>query len=121
MKTGQLEIINMTAVNTAKDLMGDRFPKMIEYFLEDTQMYMEEIKRGLTEQDLQTILISAHTIKSSAKQLGADRLSDIALQLESLCNEMVDTNNPDFLALEGLNEKLKNEIILATPELNKFC
>lgn len=121
METKQLEIINISTLNTAKDLMGDRFPQMIQYFLEDTVMYMEEIKRGLSEQNIQAILTSAHTIKSSAKQLGVDRLSDTAMRIESLCNEMVDTNNPDFHILESLNEKLKNEMILATPELNKFC
>ena len=101
--------------------MGDRFPVMIKYFLEDLQMYMEEIARGLKEQNTQVIVSSAHTIKSSAKQLGVDRVSDIAKQIESLCREMIDTNKQEFLSLEELNSKLRNEVILATPELNKFC
>jgi len=117
----QLEIININTVNTAKDLMGDRFPVMIKYFLEDLQMYMEEIARGLKEQNTKVIVSSAHTIKSSAKQLGVDRVSDIAKQIESLCREMIDTNKQEFLSLEELNIKLKNEVILAIPELNKFC
>jgi HPt (histidine-containing phosphotransfer) domain-containing protein len=101
--------------------MGDRFPVMIKYFLEDLQMYMEEIARGLKEQNTKVIVSSAHTIKSSAKQLGVDRVSDIAKQIESLCREMIDTNKQEFLSLEELNIKLKNEVILAIPELNKFC
>ncbi len=117
----QLEIINTSTVNTTKDLMGDRFPMMIKYFLEDLQMYMEEIARGLKEKNIQIVLSSSHTIKSSAKQLGVDRVSDVAKQLETLCREMIDANKQEFLSLEELSGKLKNEIILATPELNKLC
>ena len=111
----QLEIINTSTVNTTKELMGDRFPMMIKYFLEDLQMYMEEIARGFKEKNIQIVLSSSHTIKSSAKQLGVDRVSDVAKQLETLCREMIDTNKQEFLSLEELSGKLKNEIILATP------
>ena len=117
----QLEIININTVNTAKDLMGDRFPVMIKYFLEDLQMYMEEIARGLKEQNTKVIVSSAHTIKSSAKQLGIDRLSDVAKQTESLSQEMMDSGNQAWEDLERLYNKLKNELDKAIPELNKFC
>ncbi|MBP9778719.1 MAG: Hpt domain-containing protein, partial [Rickettsiaceae bacterium] len=64
---------------------------------------------------------SSHTIKSSAKQLGIDRLSDVAKQTESLSQEMMDSGNQAWEDLEGLYNKLKNELDKAIPELNKFC
>lgn len=119
--TEQIKIINIDTINTTKDLMGDRLSTMIKYFLEDTQMYMEEIARGITEKNPQIALISSHTIKSSAKQLGADRVSEVAKQIESLCRELDKDIDQGYLKLEKLYNELKNEIADATPELNKFC
>ncbi len=119
--TEQIKIINIDTINTTKDLMGDRLSTMIKYFLEDTQMYMEEIARGIKEKNPQIALISSHTIKSSAKQLGADRVSEVAKQIESLCRELDKDIDQGYLKLEKLYNELKNEIADATPELNKFC
>jgi hypothetical protein len=40
----QVDIINMKTVAEAKALMNDRFPMMVKYFLEDIQIYLEEIE-----------------------------------------------------------------------------
>ena len=44
----QLEVLNMSIVEEARELMSDRFPMMVKYFLEDTQMYLEEIEKGVS-------------------------------------------------------------------------
>ena len=41
------EIINIETLDTAKNLLGDRFSLIIKYFLEDTQAYLSEIAKGL--------------------------------------------------------------------------
>ena len=43
----QVSIINLVTVNEAKTLMTDRFSTMVMYFLEDTEMYFQEIERAL--------------------------------------------------------------------------
>lgn len=70
----QLEVLNMSVVEEARELMSERFPMMVKYFLEDTQMYLEEIERGVKENNAEIAISPAHTIKSSAKQLGAERV-----------------------------------------------
>lgn len=117
----QLEILNLNTVNEAKSLMQDRFQMMMKYFLEDTEMYMQEIEKGIKEQKAQIALSPAHTIKSSAKQLGVERVSDAAKQVEFLCRDMIENNKGDYLELENLYNKLKEEVNIAIPELNKFC
>ena len=42
-----LDIINMKTIAEAKALMNDRFPMMVKYFLEDMQIYLEEIEKGV--------------------------------------------------------------------------
>ena len=117
----ELEIINIEALDTARNLLGDRFSIIIKYFLEDTEMYLSEIAKGLKEKNIRIISSSSHTIKSSAKQLGIDRVSEIAKQMEGLCQEIIDTNNQNWKGLEKLYNNLEKELEKAIPELNKFC
>jgi len=119
--TQKPEIINIEALDTARNLLGERFSVIIKYFLEDTEVYLSEIAKGLKEKNIRIIFSSSHTIKSSAKQLGIDRLSDVAKQTESLSQEMMDSGNQAWEDLERLYNKLKNELDKAIPELNKFC
>jgi HPt (histidine-containing phosphotransfer) domain-containing protein len=119
--TQKPEIINIEALDTARNLLGERFSVIIKYFLEDTEVYIAEIAKGLKEKNIRIIFSSSHTIKSSAKQLGIDRLSDVAKQTESLSLEMMDSGNQAWEDLERLYNKLKNELDKAIPELNKFC
>jgi HPt (histidine-containing phosphotransfer) domain-containing protein len=119
--TQKPEIINIEALDTARNLLGERFSVIIKYFLEDTEVYLSEIAKGLKEKNIRIIFSSSHTIKSSAKQLGIDRLSDVAKQTESLSLEMMDSGNQAWEDLERLYNKLKNELDKAIPELNKFC
>lgn len=119
--SSQLEIINISIVNEAKDLMGERFPTMIKYFLEDTEMYLNEIEKGIAEKNIQVSLSPAHTIKSSAKQLGAERVSDVARQIETMCREMQDHNTHDFTALDRLFSELKEEMEAASPLLKELA
>lgn len=116
----QLEVLNMSIVEEAKELMSDRFPMMVKYFLEDTQMYLEEIEKGVKENNAEIAISPAHTIKSSAKQLGAERISDASKSIEEICRDIVENRNNDFQQFEKLYGELKEEIEAATPELTKL-
>ena len=59
----QLEIINEKIVEDAKDLMSERFPIMVQYFLEDTQMYLEQVEEGVKEKNAEIAISPAHTIR----------------------------------------------------------
>ena len=113
--TQQSEIINIQALDTARHLLGDRFSIIIKYFLEDTEMYSSEIEKGLKEKNIRIISSSAHTIKSSAKQLGIDRVSEVAKQMEILCREIIDSNNQNWERLEKLYNSLNKELEKAIP------
>ena len=118
--TQQSEIINIQALDTARHLLGDRFSIIIKYFLEYTEMYSSEIAKCLKEKNILIISSSAHTIKSSAKHLGIDRVSEVAKQMEILCREIIDSNNQNWEMLEKLYNSLNKELEKAIPELNKF-
>lgn len=117
----RLGIINTNVANEAKELMGARFATMIKYFVEDTQMYLMEIEQGLKDQDAQSILLPVHTIKSSARQLGAERVENVAKEIEFLCREIIAGPATGDLRLDDMYAKLKQEVAEAVPLLIKMC
>ena len=53
--TQKPEIINIEALDTARNLLGERFSVIIKYFLEDTEVYLSEIAKGLKEKNIRII------------------------------------------------------------------
>lgn len=115
------KIIDINIINEAKILMGKRFPLMIKYFTEDTKAYLAEIARACVDRDIKIALLPAHTIKSSAKQMGIMIVSEIAEQIELLCQNMIKNNNENYTELDNLYHQLNKEVAVALPELDKFC
>lgn len=112
-----LETINLSIVEEAKDIMSERFPTMVKYFLEDTEMYISEISNAVQNNSFDGAVSPAHTIKSSAKQLGAEKVSDVARQIETHAREMIDNDGSDFETLDKLYHELKEEFEAAAPLL----
>ena len=115
-----LEIINISIVEEAKELMGERFPTMVKYFLEDTEMYLGEIQASIEDKDIKRAISPAHTIKSSAKQIGAERISDIARQIEWFCREY-EGGDGDLEQLDRLYQDLQEEMDAAIPLLEEIA
>jgi HPt (histidine-containing phosphotransfer) domain-containing protein len=114
------QIINMASVEEARSIMKDKFPMMIEYFLEDAVMYIKSIEEGVVANDASMVKSPAHTIKSSANQMGAEKMSEIAKQMEQIANEMIDGGTADFSQLATLFEQLKAAFAEAEQELKKL-
>jgi HPt (histidine-containing phosphotransfer) domain-containing protein len=119
--SSDLEVINISIVEQARELMTSRFATMVKYFIEDTEMYISEIKRGIEEKSAEVVLSPSHTIKSSAKQLGAERVSKTAEEIESVCRNILDSNSDNIDSLSTLYQQLEKDFADAIPELNKFC
>jgi HPt (histidine-containing phosphotransfer) domain-containing protein len=76
------EVIDMNIYNEAREMMKDKFPTLVGYFLEDAAEYISAIKSGVAGENVQHILTASHTLKSSARQIGAAKLSLYAAQIE---------------------------------------
>ncbi len=116
----ELKLIDYTAVKEAKQVMRDRFAIMVKYFIEDTENYLLEIEKGLENDDIQAILLPAHTIKSAARQMGAQRVSSVAKTLEFLCRDAIASSGTININFNKLYEQLKEEFELVVPELSKL-
>lgn len=115
-----LKIINRKSVANVKAIMKDRFPIMVEYFLEDTGVYIKRIDEGISANDAEMVKSPAHTIKSSAGQIGAEKVSEIAKQIEEIAINMLEGGEGDFKQLHSLFNELKAAFNEAEPELKKL-
>ncbi|WOG28651.1 ATP-binding protein [Endozoicomonas sp. 8E] len=77
-------ILDMTTLNTLKDIMEDEFDSLVESYLEDAPSLLKDIQNASKEADLQIMIRAAHTLKSSSNNFGASLLAGIALEIEKM-------------------------------------
>jgi HPt (histidine-containing phosphotransfer) domain-containing protein len=85
-------LLDTSVMQETKAVMRDKFPKMVEYFLEDANTYINSIVQGVAERKLEAIIPPAHTAKSSSRQMGAMRMSVIAKAIELTAREATDNS-----------------------------
>ncbi len=78
------ESINFEMVDELRELMEDDFPELIEIFLDDSDNRVSALKQAIEQSDATAIRDEAHGLKGSCSNLGADKLSDISFELETM-------------------------------------
>lgn len=77
------EGIDLAALSETQKLVGERIGTITQYFLEDGARYVHDIEQAITHAaTLEPLIISAHSLKSSARQFGMITLSDLARRIE---------------------------------------
>ena len=118
---GRSEIVlDFVSFNAMRELMQGKFRSFIELLLEDASMHVVNIK-SLVEQGrpAEEVVLSAHTLKSTSKQIGAKKLSVLAEKIEKRASELGSQNeSSELLAsivthLEGVYEEVKAMILKA--------
>ena len=75
-------VIEASVVNELRELMGEAFDTLIERFEMQSGQYVKTIAAGIAEGDATKVAGAAHPLKSSSKQMGALKLSDLARTIE---------------------------------------
>lgn len=91
-KTGQKELLEAAEIHIASGLAycrNDRefYLQMLEKFASDAAGKAEELDRAFAAKDINDYRIHVHALKSSAKMMGADRLSEMAKELEDAAKQ----------------------------------
>jgi len=80
-------VLDTAVIEGLRELGGDDDPglvlELIEMFLDDAPSRLSEMMQGLEAGDLELMTRSAHTLKSSAANMGAMLLSSICKELEA--------------------------------------
>lgn len=115
------DALDFEMVNEAREVMQDKFPLMVEYFLEDANSYLATVETAITKQDLDTIRTAVHTMKSSSRQLGAIKLSALANEMENICIQALEGGHANFAQIEALFADLKQAFEEVEPALKKLA
>ena len=99
--------INFTKLEEMKDVMGEIFIQLIPAYLQQSDEMIAEMQDLLSNGTIDTLERHAHSMKSSSLNVGAEKLGEIARELEDMCRNKDST--------EVLNEK----IIVLTEEYAK--
>jgi len=73
---------NVDNLKQIKELMGDKFDHLVEVYSRTNRKHVENIRAGYASDDVIIILNSAHSMKSSAGNLGLSGLSASTEALE---------------------------------------
>ena len=90
--TDQLPVVDQAALGEVRAMLGDKFTEVLGYFLEDSASYAQQITEGVAAGKAESVVLPAHTLKSSAKQMGAMRLTEAARTIELAAREAVKTH-----------------------------
>ncbi len=66
---------------------GDFINELLDTFLEDAPRLIEQLKSALAAMDTDSFRRAAHSLKSNAATFGAQHLSELAKELETLGKE----------------------------------
>lgn len=80
-------VLDIAAVTESYEVLKDKYPSILSYYIEDVTSYMEEIKTALETGIIKGAVRPAHTIKSASRRMGAITLSDLAKDMEQAAND----------------------------------
>ncbi|MBK8980455.1 MAG: Hpt domain-containing protein [Planctomycetes bacterium] len=110
--------IDMDIVQELLDISGEDDPELlvdlIDMFLEDGPLKVQTILEGLAAGDLDAVERAAHALKSSAGNLGASYVQDLAEQLQ------IAGHNRDAVAARACADQLRSRFTEAEQALREI-
>jgi len=80
-------ILNQAQLAEMQDLLGDNFTMLLDIFMRDSKVHIESITEWESKTNNPTVMMAAHTLKSSAGNLGLDELASKCDEIELACND----------------------------------
>ena len=80
--------IDFSVLEEFCDLLGEdgkqEANELVQLYLDDTPSQFELMEKSLASQDMESFIRAAHSFKSSSGSVGANELSQLAQQMESI-------------------------------------
>ena len=94
-------VVNTAVLSELQRAIGDALPAVVQTFVADAARYFDDLRQAVQAGDTGRIRDLAHTLKGSARNVGADRVADLADRVERLAGG----SNPDLAGLATLGEE----------------
>jgi HPt (histidine-containing phosphotransfer) domain-containing protein len=75
-------IVDWETYSRARTELGAGFARILGYFREDGDKSVAKIEDAMQHRDLAGLVLPAHTVKSEARQFGAEQLGALAEEIE---------------------------------------
>ncbi len=102
------ESIDADIFTNAREMLGDKLGTVISYYLEDADNFITRIAEAVAKNDPNAVVLPAHTLKSSSRQLGAITIADLAARIEMNARSQVNGERTEDIAalLPSMREAL---------------
>lgn len=96
-----IPVVDWEAFQKARAELGPGFVRILGYFREDGVKSVARIEQAMREENTTALVLPAHTLKSEARQFGADPLGDVAEEIETTARRCVEMHRfPDELVVQ---------------------
>lgn len=109
-----LFFINESEYAETERLMRDKFPLMLQGYMEDAQRYYQQLEQALEQESYEAVIAQVHPLKSSSASLGLTSVAILAEEVESLA-----IMQQDWGQLRAICEPLHREVVLACDYLQR--
>jgi len=91
-------IVDWNVFSRARAELGPGFVRILGYFREDGEKSVAKIEEAMQRRDTTGLVIPAHTLKSEARQFGAEPLGQLAEDIEFAARRAIEQRTfPDEL------------------------
>ena len=91
-------VVDWSVFSQTRSELGPGFIRILGYFREDGEKSIDKIEDAMRRRDAAALVIPAHTLKSEARQFGADPLGELAEEIEFAARRGVEARLfPDHL------------------------
>ena len=88
------ETVDWTVFCRARTELGAGFARILSYFREDGEKAVGRIEEAMRRRDMTGLVLPAHTLKSEARQFGAEPLGALAEEIEFAARRAIEKNPP---------------------------
>ncbi len=78
------EIIDMQAVRELKELMEQKFPALVQTYVESSRKHVDDVIKGVDADDAALVESAAHPLKSSSANMGLMALYELSRDIEDV-------------------------------------
>lgn len=91
-------IVDWSIFSRTRSELGSGFVRILGYFREDGEKSVAKIEDAMQRRDVTALVIPAHTLKTEARQFGAEPLGRLAEDIEFQARRSIEARNfPDEL------------------------
>jgi HPt (histidine-containing phosphotransfer) domain-containing protein len=103
--------LDLNLINDLRELMEDEFNSLIEIYLNDSVVRMQQLELAVQQKDGTQIRHAAHSLKGSSSNIGAEELAAQCQKLEEM------GKNNELENITGQAEMVQQELTRVQAEL----